>query len=315
MPLVTRLDKGDKLTILEMDGNLHYLDLVTAGGTANGPLAARQLRINIAAPLIVSDPGQIGWNAENGTFDGRLLNGTTLQFGQELHFYGKADEAIENGDVVQFAGVEGKHILFKKARPLEIEQNPYLLVGIATDNMAKNAYSYVAWFGKINGVYTPGWIAGNLLWFDNSNPLVFGKMTSTEPVVPNRKLLLAAVIVPATGSAENGILMVRPTFGVRLSDLDDVNGTPLTTTGQILVYDAARKVHDFSDNINNYVKKTGDQIIVGKISLNSDSFALTQQRTISGATAVGATGDMCYDSNYYYICTGTNAWKRIPLTW
>ena len=215
----------------------------------NHSIIVDSVKIDTVTPLVLSQPGQIGWNSVDGTFDMRLLNNTTLQAGQELHFYGKAQGTILNGDVVQFAGAQGNHFLIKKAVPSEIDLHPEYLMGIATDNIANNHYGYITSFGKINGVYTYNWtLTSPILYFDFVN----GNLTEVEPQAPTRRIIMASVIKLQTGNAENGVIFVRPTVGCRLTDLDDVNGTPLTVTGQIMVWDNERQVFDFTDNINNY---------------------------------------------------------------
>lgn len=181
------------------------------------------VNINTVTPYIVTSAGDIGWNAVDGTFDMKLLSGVTLQAGQELYFYGKATETISNGDCVQFAGVQGDHITLKKAVQSEIAVNPMLIIGVATQNISSNAFGYVTGFGKVNGVYTTGFSLGSLLYYDSAST-VAGKVTSVAPVAPYRKVLLATVIKLQTGSDENGIILVRPTFGLKLTDLDDVDG-------------------------------------------------------------------------------------------
>lgn len=236
----------------------------------NHTIATDAVKIDTVTPYVVQNPGDIGWNPTDGTFDMKLLNGTTLQAGQEIHFYGKAVGNIQNGDVLQFAGVQGDHILMKKAVPSEINQNPHYLVGIATDNISNGSFGYSTWFGKINGVYTTGMSISPspILYFDFTT----GGLTNTEPTPPNRKIIIAAVIKLATGSAENGVLLVRPTFGMKLSDLDDVNGTPLSTTGQILVWNNELGVHDFTKNINDYAKLSGGNTFSNAQTFNDKTY-------------------------------------------
>lgn len=215
----------------------------------NHSIAVDSVKIDTATPLVLSQPGQIGWNAVDGTFDMKLLNNTTLQAGQEMHFYGKALGNISNRDVIQFAGVQGDHFLIKVAVPAEIDEHPEYLIGIATDNITNGNFGYVTCFGKINNVFTTGWTLDSpVLYFDFVN----GGMTTVEPQAPTRRIILASIIKLQTGNAENGIIFVRPSQGCKLTDLDDVNGTPLTTNGQIMVWDDERGVFDFTDNINNY---------------------------------------------------------------
>ena len=38
-------------------------------------------------------------------------------------------------------------------------------------------------------------------------------------------------------------------------------------------------------------------------------------KTISTSTTTGTVGQICWDANYIYVCTATNAWRRIGLGW
>ena len=256
---------------LEVKGHVHSEYVPYTGASqdvdlGNHSISIDSIKIDTVTPLVLSQPGQIGWNSVDGTFDMRLLNNTTLQSGQELHFYGKADGQITNGDVVQFAGVQGDHFLIKVANPIEIDAHPEYLMGIATDNIANNYYGYVTSFGKINGIYTTEWsLEQPILYFDFVN----GGMTNVEPQAPTRRIVLASVVKLQTGGAENGVIFVRPTFGCKLTDLDDVNGTPLTVTGQIMVWDNVRGVFDFTDNINNYSLSTHTHNSFGGVTDNT----------------------------------------------
>lgn len=40
---------------------------------------------------------------------------------------------------------------------------------------------------------------------------------------------------------------------------------------------------------------------------------VSQSKTPASATATGTTGDICWDSNYIYVCVSTNTWKRSSL--
>ena len=47
--------------------------------------------------------------------------------------------------------------------------------------------------------------------------------------------------------------------------------------------------------------------------IDGDTLRLTTQRTINTATDAGYSGEMCYDSDYFYICVANNTWRRIPM--
>lgn len=38
----------------------------------------------------------------------------------------------------------------------------------------------------------------------------------------------------------------------------------------------------------------------------------TAFKTPASAGAAGATGDICWDASYVYVCIATNTWRRIP---
>lgn len=43
---------------------------------------------------------------------------------------------------------------------------------------------------------------------------------------------------------------------------------------------------------------------------------ISTPRTIVNSTDTGFTGEICWDTNYLYVCVGNNTWKRSGLsTW
>jgi hypothetical protein len=234
------------------------------------PLRVGAIQFDTTHTSLPSAPGLIQWNSVDGTYDMGLLNSSVLQVGQEMMFFGKAQGAISNGDVCEFAGVQGDHILIKKAVGSEIEANPHYLVGVATENIANGNFGYVTWFGKVNDIYTKtpanqdsaDWVAGDILYFNN----VTGQMTKTMPSVPNRIITIAAVIKEQAGASETGKIIVRPTVGNKLQDLDDVNGTPLTADGQFPVWNNTGKYFDFTSKTGDFlnIDQTTPQTTVGR---------------------------------------------------
>ena len=264
--------------------------------TLSHTIAVTGVKLNTVTPYVVQNPGDIGWNAAEGTFDMRLLNSTTLQVGQEMHFYGKAVGNISNGDVLQFAGVQGDHILLKKSVPSEIDAEPHLLVGIATQNIANGDFGYATWFGKVNDIYTTGWNTTQpILYYDFAT----GGLTNVKPSAPKRVIIIAAVLRLATGSAENGSIIVRPTFGTRLTDLDDVNGTALTEDGQIIVWDNTHKYFDFTKNINDYALNSA----LSTESSQRVSVDLSLSTELSTTTAIAKGAQQALSFNNYLEVT------------
>ena len=248
-----------------------------------------------------SEPiGTMYWNETDGTIDMRLKNGATLQTGQELHFYGKASGAILNGELCQFAGVQGDHILIKKAVASEIIAFPQYLVGVATQGIANGDFGYVTWFGKVNGVYTDtpnnndsvDWVAGDILYFSNST----GQLTKTQPSAPNRNIVVAAVVREQTGASETGIILIRPTFGSKLADCDDVDGASPDATGDLLSWNNTsqtweRNAYNITDYLttstasSTYLTKTltNGNILVGNVSNVATGVAVSGDASITNA--------------------------------
>lgn len=253
------------------------------------------LEFDTTATPITNAPGLIQWNSVDGTYNMGLLNSSVLQVGQETMFYGKALGAIANGDVCQFAGVQGDHILIKKAVGGEVEASTHFLVGVATENISNGNYGYVTWFGKINGIYTDtpnnqdsaDWVAGDILYFNVTN----GQMTKTMPTVPNRIITIAAVIKEQTGTSENGIIIVRPHISCKLAELDDVNGTPLNIDGQFPKWNNTGKYFDFDDNINNYLTKVLAPIIktANDNILSTERYVIGNHATVAILLTLGAS--------------------------
>jgi hypothetical protein len=49
------------------------------------------------------------------------------------------------------------------------------------------------------------------------------------------------------------------------------------------------------------------------LDVNGDAIRIRTKRTPASATATGVQGEITWDDNYVYWCTGTNNWKQIPI--
>ena len=52
----------------------------------------------------------------------------------------------------------------------------------------------------------------------------------------------------------------------------------------------------------------------GKLHMAANTFRLDTARTITNATDAGNAGEICWDTNYIYVCIATNSWKRATLS-
>jgi hypothetical protein len=52
------------------------------------------------------------------------------------------------------------------------------------------------------------------------------------------------------------------------------------------------------------------------LQVNGDRIRVATAKTPASATAAGTAGEVCWDTNYIYVCTATNTWKRAAIaTW
>lgn len=56
------------------------------------------------------------------------------------------------------------------------------------------------------------------------------------------------------------------------------------------------------------------QVLVAYANLNALSNAPAGGSNTTANTATGLPGMMRWDTNYFYLCTGTNVWRRISLS-
>ena len=191
-----------------------------------------------SAPLA---EGQQRWDGDHRTLDVGLGGGVVGQAFEES-FYPKTknidDVTIEDGQLVMYAGTNGATgILNVKRANTPLVTLPGMFMGIATENIAKNAIGKVTWFGLINGVPTNGALYGES-WADSTilynHPTIPGGLSKTKPTAPAAATMVGIVV---RAHATNGILFVRPQFFPYLWMLSDVTITN-PVTGDVLVRDA-----------------------------------------------------------------------------
>lgn len=249
--LTLRLVKGSPLTNAEVDNNFSSLN--TAKYESGDSATFSDVTLENSAGAMI-------WNSIDSTVDIPLNADVTLQVGQEQVFYGKAQVAISNGDVVMFAGAQGGHVLFTKADATAQGFRPEWIIGVATQDMAINQFGFVTSLGKVRGLDTTAFTEGSLLWLDPVNP---GALTATQPVAPAPCILMAAVI---SVNANEGVLFVRPTFGKELADLCNVN-IEAVADGELLQYNSANGRWENSNQVNLDIETARAEAVAFAIAL------------------------------------------------
>jgi hypothetical protein len=110
-------------------------------------------------------------------------------------------------------------------------------MGVATMDVNNGNDGFVTQFGLVRGIDTSMWEEEDILWYD---PTSSGGLTSTMPEAPNAKVVIAVVV---TKHANNGSVFVRPSYGLKLSEIHDVkNYNPDDVLeGTILSWNRANK--------------------------------------------------------------------------
>lgn len=163
--------------------------------------------------------GELAWSIDEGTLELGKTGGITNYIGQETMVLCRNNSnsvAIPKGTAVMFTGAVGGSGRIKVAPMVSDGTYPgYVFFGVADQAIAGGADGYVTTFGKIRGINTNAYIAGDILWCNPGTP---GGFTKVEPQAPNLKLPVAAVV----SVGNNGTILVRATNGSRLQDLHDV---------------------------------------------------------------------------------------------
>ncbi len=209
----------------------------------NNSVATDYVDHNISAPVPEAVPGRVFWSNDDATLDLHLLGGVNYQFGQQLDFHPKNTSGVQinKGMAVMATGVVGASTKIECARAVAngTVAAQYML-GIATQDIAPNAFGYVAWFGSIRGFNTTGanktvpevWADGDILYFDPTYP---GELTKTRPAAPALDLPIAII----TNAANNGAIFVRMKTGESMDELHDVSAAS-PSSGNVLIYDAVQ---------------------------------------------------------------------------
>jgi hypothetical protein len=137
----------------------------------------------------------------------------------------------------------------------------YVFLGLAAEDIASGEDGNIISYGKLKGYNTSLLPEQAILWCD---PVVPGGLTVTEPVAPNLKLPIAAVV----SSKNNGTLMVRWSTGNRLQDLHDVEINGARQDGDTLVWVAENQrwesqapvIAEAPQDGNYYVRQNGEWI-------------------------------------------------------
>lgn len=191
-------------------------------------------------------------------------------------------------------------------------------------------------------------IVDDQIYFQEAGPTGPGMITEGDQVLAGNKVLAGYLAVESNsliplyssynggqGTALRGVVIRQ--VGAGAQSINNVCGAVIfgadgTTTSGIGAAVVAKADATWSDSSHptrlELQVAVADQLTPEKVlTLNSDlsaefvaqtrsqSFRFTQSSTPASQTATGSAGQMAYDTSYFYLCTATNNWTRVPLTW
>ncbi len=240
--------------------------------------------------------GYMGWDANERCVSIGMNNDVILQVGKEMFYEveNNTGSTLHNGDVIMYASSVGNSGKIRGTLGISSTAvNPFNILGLATEDIEASNSGFVTCFGQVRGIDTRGgsenWHDGDILYVSY---LSAGKMTKNIPPAPYPVIRIGAVI----NASANGIMMVRPLFHTSLKDLNDVDGTPLSVTGQIPVWDNTRSVFDFNYNITDYAKASAVNTNITTLVQNSSANWNSVYTTVQSNSATAWQGDAAVNS-------------------
>lgn len=197
--------------------------------------------------------GQLVWDYDNNTLVFKIPDGGLIQVNQEpFDYYTNLEgSTIVNGDIVSTCGASGNRTAICLTDATN-DAKSLAALGMATvpSILNNNIGRITKSGGKVRELNTIAYAEGTVLYVHPTNK---GKWTSTMPAAPNRAIKIGIVTV---SHAVNGVVELDIQVLPKMTELADVNGTPLTATGQIGVWDNDRQVFDFNRNISGFLTFT-----------------------------------------------------------
>jgi hypothetical protein len=253
----------DNVSVKEITGG----DIEALGSAKfGGDITAPSVSFDTTAEVEVTE-GQLAWNDTDKTLD-MGVDGVTLQLGQEMFIRvrNNTGSPLLDGRVVYASGAIGFRPTIAYAKG-DTEATSRVL-GVLTEDIANNEDGFVTTFGYVRqiktnytgtGIWGTTWVTGDKLWVSKTDA---GVLTNVEPTAPHSSDLVATVGV--VGAEGIGSILINIRRHQCLKELCDIDGTPLTTDGQILTWHETEQVFDFDKNINDYLRDDPTQMITSE---------------------------------------------------
>ena len=138
---------------------------------------------------------------------------------------------------------------------------------------------------SINGV----WQQPTVAYTVTGNSITFTQTPFNTDIIDIRFISFLTEVSYLTNSAGNSAVNVSPSGNILFTTANNTFATMTSSSFDI-----------------NYSVSTAGNVTVGGL--------LTSPLQTKASNAAGTAGQICWDSDYIYVCTATNTWKRTALT-
>ena len=227
------------------------------------------IQFNPETETLLTNIGQLRWNADNQTLEFRCTNDVVLSIGQENYVRGKNAETTQilNGKVVYVSGGLGANALIKRAS--NNNTTGERVIGVATQNIDPNSIGFVTTNGIVNEINTSAFAEGDVLWlgFD-------GALTNVKPGTDVNQICIGVVL---RSHATQGSLLV--------SVKDDWRGQVALIKTDL----SQTKTH--LDNLDAEVNSYRQAVVTMEID-NNHNLVVSQPDTLTDVYAIDAAGNL-----------------------
>lgn len=303
------INLDEKVKLNSLDSSAGYLDDKLQEGI-------QAIQFDTTNTPLTNAEGLLQWNAADGTLDLGMSGGdVTMQVGQELFMKVRnvSGSTMANGKPVYASGRTGNRPNIYLAR--SDSETTSSVIGLTTQDILSPADGFVTTQGYVRGIKTnytgtgdwgTTWVSGDKLYISKT---VAGQLTNVEPSAPHHSDVVATVEIVHSNL---GSLLVNIDRHNTLEELTDVNGTALTTTGQIPVWNNTAKYFDFDRNIDTefvpYTGATGD-VDLGNHGISGADGDFVKQTTIPDITGEVIVVQFGYDMSFSSpIYSSGNTW-------
>lgn len=205
-------------------------------------------------PDVVAQEGRVFWDSTNKTLAVGLERGTILQLGQEQFIRAKNELGvpITDGQVVRISGSTGNNIIVELANATcYLDLDAQTVSAVATQNVGHNEFGFFTTFGIVRDINTDHLIEGSPVYLSTTA----GAMSPTIPEPPNDVVLIGTCV---RKHLNQGMVLVNIEPIPTLQQLSNVNHQSPNANNSIIIWDAVRRVFDFSaPSFDGYTTSTG----------------------------------------------------------